>query len=196
MRGIPRHRTNDRAAARLRNGHVWVYASDVLDESGAAPGALVHVVGPKDKPLGTAIYSSASQIKLRLLTRELLASEEDLLRLLRQRLQEAVGYRKQMVQDSDACRLIFSEAHRLPGLIVDRYNDIYSIQVLAQAWDRPERRQAIINGIRELAQAEHIVERVDERIRALEQLPELASSVVHGSNRATVFAMNGIKFHY
>jgi 23S rRNA (cytosine1962-C5)-methyltransferase len=180
----------------LRGGHVWAYASDVVDEGGAAPGALVHVVGPKDKPLGTAIYSSASQIKLRLLTRELLASEEELLKLLRQRVQEAVEYRNQMVQDSDACRLIFSEADRLPGLIVDRYNDIYTIQVLAQAWDRPERRQAIIDGIRDLAHAEHIVERVDERIRALEQLPELASSVAHGSNSATVFAMNGVKFHY
>jgi len=189
-------RISHRAAARLRGGHVWAYASDVVDEGGAAPGALVHVVGPKDKPLGSAIYSSASQIKLRLLTRELLGSEEDLLKMIRQRFQEAVGYRKEMVQDSGACRLVFSEADRLPGLIVDRYDDIYTVQLLAQAWDRPERRQAVIDAIRELALAEHIVERVDERIRGLEQLPQLASSVVHGSRSATVFAMNGVKFHY
>src|SRR5262245_40647057 len=74
MPGIAKVRINDRAAARLRGGHVWVYASDVVEEGGAGPGALVHVAGPKDKPLGTAIYSSASQIKLRLLTRELLGS--------------------------------------------------------------------------------------------------------------------------
>jgi 23S rRNA (cytosine1962-C5)-methyltransferase len=189
-------RISDRAAARLRSGHVWAYASDVVDEGGAAPGALVHVVGPKDKPLGSAIYSSASQIKLRLLTRELLGSEENLLKMVRQRFREAVEYRKRMVQDSDAYRLVFSEADRLPGLIVDRYDDIYTVQLLAQAWDRPERRQAVIEAIRELAQAEHVVERVDERIRALEQLPQLASSVVHGSKSATVFAMNGVRFHY
>jgi 23S rRNA (cytosine1962-C5)-methyltransferase len=189
-------RISDRAAVRLRGGHVWVYASDVVDEGGAAPGALVQVVGPKDKPLGSAIYSSASQIKLRLLTRELLASEEDLLKMVRRRFQEAAEYRKQMVQDSDACRLVFSEADRLPGLIVDRYNDICTVQVLAQAWDRPERRQAVVDAIRELAQPEHIVERVDERIRALEQLPQLASSIVHGSKSATVFTMNSIRFHY
>src|SRR5262249_51892138 len=103
---IPQVRISDRAAARLRGGHVWAYASDVVDEGGAAPGALVHVVGPRHKPLGSAIYSSASQIKVRLLTRELLGSEEDLLQLVRQRLQEAVEYRQQMVCDSDACRLI------------------------------------------------------------------------------------------
>ena len=57
---------------RLRDGHVWIYASDVLNDAGAQPGALVHVVGPKDKMLGSAIYSSSSQIKLRLLGREVL----------------------------------------------------------------------------------------------------------------------------
>jgi len=126
---------NDRAAKRLREGHVWVYASDVVSDGGAAPGALVHVVGPKDRVLGSAVYSSSSQIKLRLLGRELLASEEELQQLVRQRLASAVDYRKALVHESNACRLVFSEADRLPGLIVDRYNDIYSFQVLTQAWD-------------------------------------------------------------
>ena len=111
---------NERAAKRLRGGHVWVYASDVLNDAGAEPGAMVHVIGPKDKLLGSAIYSSSSQIKLRLVGREALRSEEELLQLVRQRLGEAISYRSRVVQHSDACRLIFSEADRLPGLIVDR----------------------------------------------------------------------------
>src|ERR1051325_6946004 len=146
---------NERAAARLRGRHVWVYASDVLNDSGVGPGALVHVVGPKNKVLGPAIYSSASQIKLRLLGRELIHSEEDLLQLVRQRMAEAFDYRKNIVQDSDAYRLVFSEADRLPGLIIDRYNDVYTVQVLTQAWDRPERRRAILATMSELAGAEH-----------------------------------------
>src|SRR5215813_8245422 len=139
---------NERAAARLRGGHVWVYASDVLNDSGIEPGAMIHVVGPKSKVLGAAIYSSSSQIRLRLLGRELIHSEEELLRLVRQRLAEAFDYRKKIVEDSDAFRLVFSEADRLPGLIVDRYNDVYTFQVLTQAWDRPERRQAVIASVR------------------------------------------------
>src|SRR5215469_18264538 len=88
---------NERAAARLRSGHVWVYASNVLNDAGASPGALVHVVGPKSHAFGSAIYSSSSQIKLRLLGREILKSEEELLQLLQHRLAEAVAYRSRVV---------------------------------------------------------------------------------------------------
>ena len=187
---------NDRAAKRLREGHVWVYASDVINDAGAQPGALVHVVGPKDKILGSAVYSSSSQIKLRLLGRELLGSEEEFQQLTRQRLAEAVAYRRALVHHSDACRLVFSEADRLPGLIIDRYNDVYSFQVLTQAWARPERKQAIIDALQMLTGAEHIAERADERIRELEQLPEMESALVHGSKSSTIFTMNGVQFHY
>jgi 23S rRNA (cytosine1962-C5)-methyltransferase len=187
---------NERAAARLRGGHVWVYASDVLNDAGAPPGALVHVVGPKSKMLGSAIFSSSSQIKLRLLGRETLGSEEELLKTLRERLAIAIAYRTQVVRDSDAYRLVFSEADGLPGLIVDRYNDVFTFQVLTQAWDKPARKQAIIAGIQELAQAEHVVERADARIRELEQLPEIESATACGSKTSTIFTMNGVQFHY
>jgi len=187
---------NERAAKRLRSGHVWVYASDVLNDAGAKPGALVHVIGPKDKVLGSAIYSSSSQIKLRLVGREVLRTEEELMQLVRQRLGEAVAYRGKVVERSDACRLVFSEADRLPGLIVDRYNDVFTLQVLTQAWDAPERKQAIIVALKEFAGAENIVERTDARIRELEQLPEMESGLIEGQKSSTVFTMNEVKFHY
>lgn len=193
---IPQIRITERAARRLHGGHVWVYASDVLNQDEAAAGALVHVVGPKDKPLGSALYSSASQIKLRLLGPELLGSEADLLRLIRQRMTGAAAYRKFVVHGTDACRLVFSEADRLPGLIVDHYNDIATLQILTQAWDQPRRKQTIVDTIRELTGAAHVAERVDERIRQLEQLPPQASGMLHGEKSATVFAMNDVRFHY
>src|SRR5689334_1072962 len=155
---------NERATARLRGGHAWVYSSDVLNDGGVQPGSVVTVVGPKSKILGSAIYSSSSQIKLRMLGREVPGSEAELLQLLKSRLAQAITYRSQVVSDSDACRLVFSEADRLPGLIVDRYNDLYTFQILTQAWDRPARKHAIIAGLQELAHAKHIVERVDPRI--------------------------------
>jgi 23S rRNA (cytosine1962-C5)-methyltransferase len=187
---------NERATARLRGGHVWVYASDVLNDGGAGQGSLVHVVNAKGKLQGTAIFSSASQIKLRLLCREALGSEEEFLALTRQRMAEAVEYRRRFVRDSDASRLVFSEADRLPGLIIDRYNDVYTVQVLTQAWDKAERREAVVGTLRELTGAENILERVDERIRELEQLPPRESGKVSGEKSATVFTMNGVHFHY
>jgi len=195
--GLPRKViVNERAAKRLRHGHVWIYTSDVLNDAGAQPGALVHVVGPKEKVLGSAIYSSSSQIKLRLLGREAPGSEDELLHLVTQRLGEAISYRQKIVHDSDACRLVFSEADRLPGLIVDRYNDVFTLQVLTQAWAKPERKQAIVEGLKSLAGAENIVERADARIRELEQLPEMESALVEGQKSSTIFTMNGVKFHY
>ena len=193
---IPLIKINERGAKRLHGGHVWVYASDVLNHASAEPGALVHVVGPTDKPLGSAIFSSASQIQVRMLCRELLGSEEDLLELVRQRMSESAAYRKTVVQGADAYRLVFSEGDRLPGLMVDRYNDVATIQVLTQAWDQPQRKQVIVDAVRELTQAEHIVERADERIRQLEQLPPASSGIRHGCKSETVFTMNGVRFQY
>jgi 23S rRNA (cytosine1962-C5)-methyltransferase len=194
--GLPRKViVNERAAKRLRDGHVWIYTSDVLNDAGAQPGAMVHVIGPKDKILGSAIYSSSSQIKLRVLGRDALRSEDELLHLVQARLTEAVSYRSKIVEDSDAFRLVFSEADRLPGLIIDRYNDVFTIQVLTQAWAAPGRKQAIVEGLK-AAGAENIVERADARIRELEQLPEMESGLVHGCKSSTVFNMNGVKFQY
>jgi 23S rRNA (cytosine1962-C5)-methyltransferase len=192
---LPQVTINVRAASRLRSGHVWVYESDITARNGAESGSLVHVVDPRGKPMGSALYSSSSQIVLRLLTRELLRSEDELLQLTAERLSEAIAWRSRVVEGSNAYRVVFSEADRLPGLIIDRYHDIFTFQLLTQAWDKPERKRAVLELLRKLAGAEHIVERVDDRIRELEQLP-LTSSVVHGNQSATVFAMNGVQFHY
>src|SRR5690348_10972765 len=152
---IPKISVNARAVGRLRAGHLWIYESDVLNKDTAQPGALVQVVEAKGKQLGSALYSSSSQITLRLLGRETLTTEDDLLKLLGMRLKEAVGYRSRVVRDSNAHRVVFSEADLLPGLMIDRYNDVYTLQVLTQAWDRPERKQAIVRGLQELTGAEH-----------------------------------------
>lgn len=193
---IPKIIINARAVGRLRSGHLWIYESDVLNKDTAQPGALVQVVDAKGKQLASALYSSSSQITLRLLGREMLATEADLLKLLSQRLEEAVEYRSRVVRNSNAYRLVFSEADLLPGLIIDRYNDVYTLQVLTQAWDRAERKQAVLRRLQELTGAEHIVERVDERIRELEQLPAMSPGALCGSRSQTVFTMNGVQFHY
>ncbi|HEY6251149.1 MAG TPA: class I SAM-dependent rRNA methyltransferase [Candidatus Angelobacter sp.] len=192
----PKISVSPRAVGRLRSGHLWIYASDVLGKNSVPPGALVEVNDSRGKLQGSALYSSSSQIKLRMLTREALGGEHDLLRLISERLQEAVAYRRRIVRNSDAYRVVFSEADGLPGLIIDRYNDVYTIQVLTQAWDQPERRATVVWKLQELTGAENIAERVDERIRELEQLPALASGLLHGSRSQTIFTMNGAQFHY
>lgn len=194
--GIPKVIINDRSAARLRTGHTWIYASDVLNDGTSTAGDLVHVVNTKGKLQGSAAFSSTSQIKLRMLSGHAIDSETELMELLATRLREAVEYRKQIVRDSDAYRLVFSEADRLPGLVADHYNDVVTLQILTQAWDRAERRATIVKILRQLTGVENIIERVDERIRTLEQLDPLESSLLQGSKSATTVTMNGVKFQY
>ena len=182
-----------RGSSRLKNGHVWVYRSDIVSSDGVPPGAVVDVADERGKFLGTALYSSASQIAIRMISPN---KVEDLPGLLRKRIQAAISYREQVVRESDAYRVIFSEADFLPGLIVDRYNDLLSFQVLTQAMDSEPLRQAILSELGERLRPAAIVERVDPRVRELEQLPARASGLVQGEKANTVFSMNGVRFHF
>jgi 23S rRNA (cytosine1962-C5)-methyltransferase len=200
---LPKVKISARGAARLKTGHVWVYRSDVVSADGIGPGALVHVSDQRGKFLGTALYSSSSQIAIRMISGEATSHEPvaDFPALLRQRIADAIAYRGQIVHDTDAYRLIFSEADFLPGLIVDRYNGILSLQILTQAMDSNPIRETVMS---ELAQGIHpaadvsvsIVERVDPRVRELETLPPRGSSVLLGTKTSTNFTMNGVQFHY
>jgi 23S rRNA (cytosine1962-C5)-methyltransferase len=182
-----------RGASRLKDGHVWVYRSDVVSADGVPPGALVAVADHRGQPLGSALYSSSSQIAIRLLSRESVA---DFPALLRQRIAQAIAYRETTVENTNAYRLIFSEGDFLPGLIVDRYNDILSMQVLTQAMDAEAVRDAITAELTERLHPASIVERMDPRVRQLEDLPLRPSGLVQGEKTSTVVTMNNVQFHF
>ena len=182
-----------RGVARLRAGHVWVYRSDLVSANGIAPGALVRVVDERGRVHGSALYSSASQIAIRMLAP---GPVEDLPALIRERLLAAIRYREQVVSETNAYRLVFSEADFLPGLIVDRYNDIVILQVLTQAMDSEAARQAIIATLTEQLSPAGVVERVEARVRELEQLPARPNTLLAGEKTDTVFTMNGVRFQY
>jgi len=184
---------NARGVARLRGGHVWVYRSDLVSADGIAPGALVRVVDERGRAQGTALYSSTSQIAVRMLSA---GPVEDLSALLRKRLLAAIRYREGVVSETDACRLVFSEADFLPGLIVDRYNDVLTVQVLTQAMDSEAARQAVIATLTEQLSPPGIVERVEERVRELEKLTPKSNALLAGKKTDTVFSMNGVRFQY
>jgi len=186
-------RVSARGAGRLRDGHVWVYRSDVLAADEVAAGALVKVVDERGAFLGTAFYSSTSQIAIRIISKE---AVEDLARLLCERIRASLAYRERVVTDSNAYRLIFSEADFLPGLIVDRYNDLLSFQVLTQAMDAEPVRATFVSELKDTLSPAAIVERVEPKIRQLEQLPARGSALVMGEKSSTIFSMNGVQFHY
>src|SRR5580693_9427072 len=191
--GLPVVKVSRRGVNRLEDGHVWVYRSDILDANGIGPGTLVGVADERGKFLGTALYSSASQIAIRMIAKE---TVKDLDSLMRKRIREAIAYRERVVRDTDAYRMVFSEGDFLPGLIVDRYNDLLSLQVLTQAMDAEAVRQVIVSELTERLKPAAIAERVDPRVRELEQLAARTSGLLQGEKTSTQFSMNGVRFHY
>ena len=186
-------KVSPRGASRLKDGHVWVYRSDIVSDTAVPPGSLVTVTDLRGKALGTALYSSSSQIAIRLISQNAVT---DFPALVRQRIADAIAYRELILHDTNAYRVIFSEADFLPGLIVDRYNDILSLQILTQAMDAETVRSALISELTERLHPASIVERVDARVRQLEELPPRASGLLQGDKTSTVFTMNGVQFRY
>jgi 23S rRNA (cytosine1962-C5)-methyltransferase len=169
----PGARINRRAADRLRGGYLWVYASDIeaieLPQTGASP-ALLPVADSRGLLLGTALYSPSSQIALRLVSRSGL-DEAGWLQLLATRLRAAIARRKPMLDDrNNACRLCFSEADELPGLVADKYGDLVILQLLTKGLDSAAVRETCVRVLREELAPAAILERPDPRMRELEGL--------------------------
>jgi 23S rRNA (cytosine1962-C5)-methyltransferase len=190
---LPKVKVSARGASRLKSGHVWVYRSDVISPDHLPSGSLVSVSDERGRPLGTALFSSSSQITLRMLSPEPVA---DLPALIRQRIAAAVAYRQAVVHDSDAYRVVFSEADFLPGLIADRYNDIVALQILTQAMDPDPVREAVCSELSSQLHPAAIFERVEPRVRELEALPARSSGLLLGEKTSTIFTMNSTRFRY
>lgn len=174
--------------SRLESGHLWVYSSDVADRGKAQAGDLVQVVNQRGRSLGTALYSSASQITLRLLSPGKIDSVED---FLLARLSDALEHRRRVVRDSDSYRLVHADGDLLPALVVDRYGDYLSVQFLNQAMDRLS--ATVVTCLRRLIDPKGIVARNDVAVRRLEGLP-LEIQAVHGEIPGQVEVhMNGLK---
>jgi len=199
-----------RAADRLRAGHLWVYRSDV-EELSPAPGyaevsggTLVSVVDSRGMPLGTALYSSSSQIMLRMVSEKASFTRAAYLEDVRERVLAALALRRHLAPataEDNACRLIFSEADNLPGIVADRYNGLVVLQLLTQGTAQEEVREALREVLSEQLDLQTIVERPDPRVRELEELAPpppgpLFSKEANVPVLATQFTINGLHLHF
>jgi 23S rRNA (cytosine1962-C5)-methyltransferase len=197
-----------RAAERLRAGHLWVYLSDVVELVPAvgaggviSPGALVTVVDGRGIPLGTAIYSDASQIALRMVSAKAAVTREEYLAEVQARVGTAIDLRAELSGkgEGDAGRLIFSEADGLPGIVADRYNDLVVLQLLTQGTAQDDVRDALAGTLVErLGQGITVWERPDARVRELERLeaPGVGPLFGEAAKTSTIFSINGLRYHF
>jgi 23S rRNA (cytosine1962-C5)-methyltransferase len=177
-----------KGAERARARHCWIYRSDLLDTGKAQPGAVVRVTGPGREVLGSALYSSRSQIALRFVSFDASGIDAD---FWRSRLAAAEKLREQVVSDRTAYRLVYGESDLLPSLIVDRYGDCLAIQTLSQGMDAL--KQMWIDLLAERYSPRAIVERNEARVRELEGLPRQAQVVYGDAPSQLIVEEGGVK---
>lgn len=185
MRLLPgRHR-------RVAAGHPWVYATEVAGVEGdPAPGDLVRVVDARGRFLGRGYINPASQILVRILTRD--PGERVDRDFFRRRLAAALEYRRRVAPRAEACRLVFGEADFLPALIVDRFGPYLVLQTLALGIDRF--KGLIVEVLVELLRPRGIYERNDVNVRLLEGL-DLRTGHLYGDFEPVVpFQEHGLRF--
>ena len=199
----PGAKISRRAADRLRAGHLWVYASDIesVELPAGDPPALLPVADSRGLLLGTALYSPTSQIALRLISREAVG-EAAWLQLLESRLRAAIARRRALLDEqTNACRLCFSEADELPGLIADKYGDLVILQLLAKGLDSAAVRETCVRVLCDELAPAAILERPDPRVRELEGLAAPNPAPLFVADAAapavsTEFRLNGLVFEY
>lgn len=183
----------------LNQGQMWMYKNNVVDlDDTIENGTLVDIMTTNDRYLGTGFLSKQSHITVRILAIDL--NETFGRDFFKKRIQFAYDFRKTLESENMTnCRLIFGEADQLPGLTVDRYNDILVTQISSYGMDKIKDMlyEVLLEVLREDEQdIKGIYERNDINVRSKEGLP-LEKGYWRGTNlpTTTVINENGIKLN-
>jgi len=180
----------NRGAQRVHARHSWIYRSDLTEHNGAEAGELVLVRDSKGAVLGLALYSSRSQIALRMIAYQEVETDRD---FWFSRLVAAERLRQQVVSDTTAYRLVYGESDLLPSLIIDRYNDCFVLQTLSQGMETL--KQTWVDLLVERYGPRAIIERNEARVRDLEGLPR-STGVIYGHDPGEmVIEESGVRFN-
>ena len=200
-RGFPLVLVTKKAENSIRGGHPWVYFDEITDTFGTVEnGGIVDVVSAKGVYLGSGLYSAESKIRVRLLSANANDKFDDA--FFARRLRYAVDCRHSIMGgDFSACRLVFGEADGLPGLTVDRFEDVCVTQVLSYGMDK--RRPQLYDALRDIlaqygVRLRGIYERNDVALRELEGLAQYKGwyrpETVDDLSATTVITENGVRY--
>ena len=159
-----------------RSGHPWVYGEEVTHVEGTyQTGDIVDVYSDKDRYLGTGFANDISKIRVRIVSRN--ANDRFDEAFWQRRIKYALDYRKTVMGDKDfaCCRLIFGDADDMPGLTVDRYNDVLVAQTLCYGMDqvKPVIFKALVDELAAMGVTiRGIYERNDVKVRKLDGMEE------------------------
>ncbi|MBI5587784.1 MAG: class I SAM-dependent rRNA methyltransferase [Deltaproteobacteria bacterium] len=176
--------------SRILSNHLWVFSNELAGSPKAyEPGSLVELRDRKNNFLGIGYINPNSLIAVRVLTRE---KEEIDEAFFRRRIKGALDYRKRFIKETNAFRAVYSESDLLPGLIVDKYDDCLSVQILTLGMERWT--DTVVQALDEIFSPRVIVLRNDSSTRTLEGL-QMEKRVVKGSlDTLPVITDRGVKF--
>lgn len=161
---------------RIERSHPWVYQSEIEQVIGnPAPGALVDIQNEKGKYLATGYYNAASQITVRIVSYKPIEAMDTA--FFAERFADCAAHRNRFLPGANAYRLVYGEADFLPGLVVDRFDDVLVVQIVTLGMD--VHRDAIVEALVQVLQPKGIYERSDVPIREREGL-EQRTGVLYG----------------
>ena len=174
---------------RILDGHLWAFSNEIADIKGEPQsGDIVALYNHQNKLLGIGIFNPNSLIAVRLLTKE---KEEIDFQFFKRRIEAAHTLRKKFYSNSETFRLVHGEGDFLPGLIIDRFNDYFSIQTFSVGMDK--RLTLICDVLESLFHPKGIVERNESLIRTVEGIDQ-RKGVLRGTLETIAISEYGVQY--
>ena len=201
-RQYPKVMITPKAKRSVQNGHPWIYGEEIIKIEGEPQNGELVDVFAKNSFMGTGFYNSSSKITVRLISRN--ANDVFDARFWRRRVEYAIRYRQTVMPGADftCCRLIHGEADQMPGLTVDRYGSILSVQITCLGMELVKDivYRALWEVLTEMGETiTGIYERNDISLRAKESLPEYkgwyqSDNISAPESAVTEICENGVKY--
>ena len=174
---------------RIRNGHLWIFSNEVLEfNADIENGELVEVYDSRKNFLGEGFFNRNSLISVRILSRSKIINLD---KYLENKIKSAYNLRKQLYPDRNSFRLVFSESDFLPGLIIDKYNDTYVLQIYSAGIQKNIDKITYV--LQNEFDAKNIFTKNESHFRKLEFLPE-EDEIFLGEKGVEVINDGSIKF--
>lgn len=152
---------------RLLEGHLWVFSNEIaFIENEISTGDIVKVISHDGKICGYGFYNPHSLIAVRIISRE---KFDDIGNVIKSHLQNAVQLRRELYPNRNSYRLVFSESDFLPGLIVDKYNFTFVLQINSAGMEKHIHH--VVDFLKDEMEAKNIFTKNEIHFRQLESLP-------------------------
>ena len=179
----------------VKAGGVWIYDNEIdRIEGDFVNGDIIHVVDFDGYFMGTGYINTRSKITVRLFSRKNVEINDDFIKM---RLEKAWAYRKKIV-DTSSCRLIFGEADDLPGIVIDKFEDVLVVESLTLGIDKL--KEKIVALLKQVLADDGVVirgvyERSDAKVRELEGMQRTKGFIGEEFDTKVLITENGVKYY-